>query len=310
MRRKYYEEEKRRIEEDYQRELVKIDEEFQRAAQKMKSDFNAERKAVLRQHSGCKVSEEAVVEPAPVNDKTQPKNDCTRASNPNEADSPEQPSQTKPLPKKSTVPRSVINGESESASYQRRGKLTKTTSADAPTADLFVSSLSLTSSIHSSNQMSAKECETNSVKTMAFVKCDAYETCAEQIGSGKVACRVLYHPTIKQYFQHSHRRRRHRRRRRRRKQENCRHLKKLLFDPGGHCVVAVERGSLVCMYLSIRIDCSTVLPSRYYLLCSETLREFDGTSNENCAAVKRWMFTLLPVSRGGNVAYRCSTYGA
>ncbi|XP_062703738.1 uncharacterized protein LOC134286176 [Aedes albopictus] len=279
LRRKYYEEENRRIEEEYQRELVKIEEDFQRAAKRMKADFSAKMKAVLRQNSGCNVSEEAAVEPAPAGDKTQPNNDCTRPSNPNKADSSEQHSQTKPLSKKSTVPRSVINGEPEPTSHQRRGKMTKTVSADSPTADSYVSTRSLTSSIHRSNQISAKvpesqpECKTNPVQTMIFV----YETSAEQFGLDQVACRVIYQPKMEQYFHHRRRRHRRRRRRHRRKEGNRHQLKTLLFDPGGYCVAAVERVSSTCsVFTTIRFDCSTVLPSRYSLMCRKALRKFDG----------------------------------
>ncbi|XP_062705447.1 uncharacterized protein LOC134287544 [Aedes albopictus] len=210
LRRKCYEEEQRRIEEEYQRELVKIDEEFRRAAQKMKSDFSAQRRAVLRQHNGDKVSEGTVEEPHS-NDKTQPKNDCSKTSYPKK-DSPV------------SVPQSAISCDEECVAHTKGGEISKIIPADS-TAVSFVSIRSLTSSANRSKRIRRCTRVYENV-TMVFSECNTYETSAKQNGSDQPA-----------------------RRRRGRKRGDRHQLKTLLFDPGGYCVASVERVGLVWVYL-------------------------------------------------------------
>ncbi|XP_062698210.1 uncharacterized protein LOC134284048 [Aedes albopictus] len=233
--RKEHAERVKRMEQYYDQEIANIEEEFKRAVQKLNSDFSAQRKAILRQNSGCEVSNGAMVESIPSSDETQPKKYCTRAVDPKNADSPETSSQTKLLSKPSTVSQSAINGDLESISHQERREITEMLSAGSPTAVSFVSIQSMTSALHKLGKKQIRYSipkneiiydrvyDINPRKTtINFVQCFAYGVCVNYDDADQVTDRVPYPMgNEKQCMRGS-------------KQSKHHRLKPLLFDPGGY----------------------------------------------------------------------------
>lgn len=81
LRRKQYEEEKLRIEEEYQRELVRIDEEFRQAARKIELKFAARRGEVKKQFGDEKGATSSTTEQPPVGVSSTSPSVCTTSPN-------------------------------------------------------------------------------------------------------------------------------------------------------------------------------------------------------------------------------------